>query len=190
MKKITAFILAAILVFSLGGCGKETLDKNSSKETLEVKDSLEILTTVWDSYDEEHKFPVSGGDFNNITDNAPGKFDVSNIENLRSALVVPEEAAGLIDDAASMLHMMNANTFTGGAYHLKDQANREQFTDALTDAVLNNQWLCGFPQEFILYGIGEEYVVSAFGNAEIIEYFKNQLTGQYPSAEMIAEESL
>ena len=34
-------------------------------------------------------------------------------------LGLPESEAANIDDAASMVHMMNANTFTGAAYRLK-----------------------------------------------------------------------
>lgn len=183
-------MLAAALVFSFGGCGKERPDKNSSSESVEVKDALEILTNVWDSYEEEQKFPVAGGDYTNITENAPGKFDVSNKENLRSLLVVPEDAADMIDDAANLMHAMNTNTFTGAAFHMADGADREKFTTALKEEVLSNQWLCGFPQKFVMYGISEDYVVSAFGTGDNIEYFKGQLTKQYPSAELLAEESL
>ena len=35
-----------------------------------------------------------------------------------------------------------------------------------------------------------DYIVSAFGNADLIKYFKTQLTKQYPSAEILAEENL
>lgn len=190
MKKLLSFIVAFTLVLSMTACGKESGGQDSGKETIEVKDSLEILTKVWESYTEENKFPVAGGDYTNMTDNAPGKFDVSDKESLRSLLVVPEDAAALIDDAADMMHMMNANTFTGAAFHVKDKADVKTFEDSLKEAVLNNQWICGFPEKLILCQIGEQYVVSAFGNGEMIEYFKTQLQEQYPGAEVVAEESL
>lgn len=190
MKKLLSFIVAFTLALSMTACGKESGDQGSGKETIEVKDSLEILTKVWESYTEENKFPVTGGDYTNMTDNAPGKFDVTDKESLRSLLVVPEDAANLIDDAADMMHMMNANTFTGAAFHVKDKADVKTFEDSLKEAVLNNQWICGFPEKLILCQIGEQYVVSAFGNGEMIEYFKTQLQEQYPGVTVVAEESL
>ena len=168
-------VVTAALLFSFGGCGKNSSSKEEGSESVQVKDALEILTNIWNGYDEDQKFPVAGGDYDNISDNAPGKFDVSNTEALRSILIVPEEAASMVDDGASMMHAMNANTFTGGA---------------LKEAVLNNQWMCGFPEEFIVYGVGDEYVVSAFGKSDTIGYFKEQLLKQYPSAEALVEESL
>lgn len=189
-KKIMMLVVTAALLFSFGGCGKNSSSKEEGSESVQVKDALEILTNIWNGYDEDQKFPVAGGDYDNISDNAPGKLDVSNTEALRSILIVPEEAASMVDDGASMMHAMNANTFTGGAFHLTEAADRGEFTDALKEAVLNNQWMCGFPEEFIVYGVGDEYVVSAFGKSDTIGYFKEQLLKQYPSAEALVEESL
>lgn len=189
-KKIMMLVVTAALLFSFGGCGKNSSSKEEGSESVQVKDALEILTNIWNGYDEDQKFPVAGGDYDNISDNAPGKFDVSNTEALRSILIVPEEAASMVDDGASMMHAMNANTFTGGAFHLTEAADRGEFTDALKEAVLNNQWMCGFPEEFIVHGVGDEYVVSAFGKSDTIGYFKEQLLKQYPSAEALVEESL
>ena len=189
-KKIMMLVVTAALLFSFGGCGKNSSSKEEGSESVQVKDALEILTNIWNGYDEDQKFPVAGGDYDNISDNAPGKFDVSNTEALRSILIVPEEAASMVDDGASMMHAMNANTFTGGAFHLTEAADRGEFTDALKEVVLNNQWMCGFPEEFIVYGVGDEYVVSAFGKSDTIGYFKEQLLKQYPSAEALVEESL
>lgn len=189
-KKIMMLVVTAALLFSFGGCGKNSSSKEEGSESVQVRDALEILTNIWNGYDEDQKFPVAGGDYDNISDNAPGKFDVSNTEALRSILIVPEEAASMVDDGASMMHAMNANTFTGGAFHLTEAADRGEFTDALKEAVLNNQWMCGFPEEFIVYGVGDEYVVSAFGKSDTIGYFKEQLLKQYPSAEALVEESL
>lgn len=189
-KRFMTLVVTVALLFSFGGCGKGSSSKEEGSESVQVKDALEILTNVWDSYDEEKKFPVAGGDYDNISENAPGKFDVSNTEALRSVLIVPEDVAGMVDDGASLMHAMNANTFTSGAFHIAEAADRGEFTDALKEAVLNNQWMCGFPEEFIVYGIGDAYVVSAFGKSDTIGYFKEQLLKQYPSAEVFVEESL
>ena len=142
MKKFLSILLAFLLTFSLAGCTK----KQSSKEDTSPKDALEILTTVWSSYSDDNKFQAMGGDYNNMTDNKPGKFDVSDTESLRSLLIVPEDSAGLIADAASLIHAMNANTFTGSAFHLSDPKTLNTFADSLKESILGNQWMCGFPE--------------------------------------------
>ena len=95
-----------------------------------------------------------------------------------------------IDDAASLIHAMNANTFTGSAFHLSDPKTLNTFADSLKESILGNQWMCGFPEVLLLAQIGDDYVVSAFGNTDLINYFKTQLTDQYPSAVILTEENL
>ncbi len=195
-KKITLFALSMTMLFGLTACGdKENKDnENTTIETTEeavnITDSLEILTTVWGTYGADEMFAIMGGDYNNMVNDAPGTFDVSDAESLDSILGVPADAASLIDGAASMVHMMNANTFTGGSYHLSDSANMEDFTAKLKDNIVNRQWMCGFPDTLIIVSIGDEYVVSAFGEAGIIENFKTKLSGVYPMCEVLYEENL
>ena len=202
MKKFGFMILVGgLLVFALTGCGKAKDNAGQGAAggeagnaqqavTVDVADATELLTKVWSSYEEAERFPSSGGDFDNIVSDAPGKFDVSKAEDLDAVLGLPQDSAKLIDDAASLMHMMNANTFTAGAYHLQDGAQLQTLADALKDNIMNRQWMCGFPDTLIVASVGNEYVVSAFGNAEVIETFKTKLSEQYEAAKIIYEESL
>lgn len=192
MKKFTIMVLSLAMVCSLCACGKDNKkdDTKTTEEVVQITDSLEILTNVWGTYGDDEKFAVAGGDYNNSVMDAPGKFEVSDAESLDAMLGVPVDSAPLIDDAASIMHMMNANTFTAGAYHVADSANQEDFCNKLKDNILNRQWMCGFPDTLIVVTIGNEYVVSAFGAAEVIDTFKNKLTAEYPMAEIVFEENL
>ena len=76
MKKIVSLALAMLLVLSLAACGS----KNSG--TGDVSDALTLLNTVWATYSEEEKFPVTGGDYDHPVDDAPGAFDISNADNM------------------------------------------------------------------------------------------------------------
>ena len=109
---------------------------------------------------------------------------------LDAALGLPESDAEKISGAASLMHMMNANTFTAGAYHVSDAANQQTVVDSLKDNIMNRQWMCGFPDTLIVASVGGEYVVSAFGNAEVIEKFKTNLQAQYDVTKIVYEESL
>ena len=155
-----------------------------------MKDSLEVLENVWELYEEEEKFPAMGGGYNQMVENAPGKVEITDAESLQSLLIVPEEDVALLDDAASMMHAMNANTFTSGVFRVKEKADVETFTDSLKKAILNNHWMCGFPEKLLMVQIGEQYVVSAFGNADILKNFETHLQEAYPAAKVIVEESL
>ena len=196
MKRIIAILLVCMLAIGAVACGKSGNDsqsnteENAPVETVDVADATELLTNVWNSYEEADKFPIGGGDYDNIVMDAPGKYDVAKVEDLDAVLGLPQSAATMIDDAASLMHMMNANTFTAGAYHVMDASNQQNVMDSLKDNIMNRQWMCGFPDTLIIASVGGEYVVSAFGNAEIIETFKNNLQAQYEIAEIVYEESL
>lgn len=192
MKRTIALVLCGLLMIGLIGCGKKAETPGDATTTAEVEatDATDLLTQVWNSYADADKFPVGGGDFDNIVMDAPGKFDVSKAEELDSTLGLPQSSAALIDDAASMMHMMNANTFTGGVYHVADAANQDAVVDSLKDNIMNRQWICGFPDTLIVAKVGGEYVVSAFGNAEIIETFKTNLKATFEMTDVVVEESL
>jgi len=152
--------------------------------------ALEVIESVWATYEEENKFAAGGGDSANMNFEGPGAFDATNAEELDITLGFPAAQVDKIDDAASLMHMMNANTFTGGVYHVTDAANVQTVADALKENIMNRQWMCGFPETLIIVSVGDNYLVSAFGNGEIIETFKTKLSGVYADATVLYEESL
>lgn len=187
MKKIATVLLVAMLAMCLAACGG---NKNGNG-TVEIADAAEILTTVWGAYEEDEMFPVGGGDSENMSMEGPATFDVSKTEELEAFLNFPAASADKIDDAASMMHMMNANTFTAGAYHVADSADLTAVTAAIKDKVMNNHWMCGFPETLIIVQVSDSYVVSAYGNGELIDNFKTKLLDAYKgAAEVLVEESL
>lgn len=195
MKKKIILLMCTVLMMTLFGCGKsnetQTPDGDTTVSiTVDVADSADLLTKVWNTYEEADKFPIGGGDYENMVMDTVGAFDVTKTEDLDSLLGMPVAGAAMIDDAASMMHMMNANTFTAGAYHLADASLQQDLADLLKDNIMNRQWMCGFPDTLLIASVGDEYVVSAFGNAEIMETFKTKLQEQYEVTEVIYEESL
>jgi len=187
MKKIATILLAAMLTLCLVGCG----NGNKGTASVEITDAAEILTTVWATYGEEEMFPVGGGDSEHLSMEGPAAFDVAKAEEMDALLCFPADKASMIDNAASMMHMMNANTFTGGAYHVADAANIATVSDAIKERVMNNHWMCGFPETLVIVQVGDDYLVSAYGNGQLIETFKAKLQAAYEGAtEVLVEESL
>ncbi|MGN1179709.1 MAG: hypothetical protein ACI4SD_00740 [Suilimivivens sp.] len=198
IKRESVFIWCMVLLLALAGCGtkaeenKNTSENQNTIPKVEVADSAEVLNKIWDTYGEEEKFFVMGGDFNNPVENAAGIFSMEDTENLSYALYIPADSVEMIDEAASLIHAMNSNTFTGTAFHLKNAENAEVLAEALRENIANTQWLCGFPDKMAIYAVnGGEYVISAFGKNEAMDNFMSKLLNVYgESASLIVEEKI
>lgn len=212
MKKLLAFILAAAMIFAFASCGKDdpedTTGKDPSQTTADTKapedttggkepevpeasGALDVLNKIWDSFDDEEKFAVIGGmnSEGNIVDGAPGSFSVENAELLDSTLGFPQASASQIESAASLIFMMNANSFTAGAYQFKNSSDIETLASAIKDNIMNRQWMCGFPDKLIVISAGDS-IVSAFGNEDFIELFKTKTLAALDGAKLLYEEPI
>ena len=153
--------------------------------------ALDILTTVWASYGDDEKFPAAGGDFdeaNSVMD-GPGRYGIQDTEALDSVFGLPASAAGQIDGAASLMHMMNANTFTCGAFHVSNADDVQAVADALKDNILQRQWMCGFPDKLVIIQI-DDYVISAFGKQEPMDTFQSKTLAAYENASVLYDEPI
>ncbi len=188
MRKAALFF-AIMMVFTLFGCGGKQDGSGESTDGKESKyaESLEVLDAVVKAYAEEDLFSIYGGNQENAVMDAPGKFDISKTEELAYTLGLPESQFSSIDDAASMVHMMNANTFTGAVYRLKDGTDMDAFADAVESGILSKQWVCGQPDTFIVINVDGKYVITAYGEAGIIETFKNNALSALDGAKVITE---
>lgn len=168
MKKIIALALAlaAVLLLSFAACAKQngengtTTPSDASKG--QAKSALEILEKVWSKYSTDEKFPATGGSEKHMKEDKPGKFDVSDAEALDFELGFPKANASEIDDAASLMHMLNQSNFSCGVYHVKGSGNAEALAGKIKENILARQWLCGFPEKLVILNVGD-YIVSVFG---------------------------
>ena len=85
--------------------------------------------------------------------------------------------------------MMNLNTFTAGAFQLKDSKNADKFAKAMKESIENRRWVCGFPDKFVIIKVNG-YVVSAFGAADLIDTFKSKTLKAYRDAKVYCEENI
>lgn len=193
MKKIFAIVMAAAMALSmLAGCGSEKPQETTVPTTApaEVAASpLELLETVWGLYTEEERFPSTGGEISETLTEGPGAYTQLTEDN-SYALLIPADQLGNVSEAASLMHMMNSNTFTCGAYRLSDGVSGESFGEAMKDAIQNNQWMCGFPDKLLIESVGDSFLVAAFGHEEIMDTFKTHLEEAYPMSQVLAEEPI
>lgn len=151
--------------------------------------ALSLLTSVWSTYSEDDKFPAAGGDAEHSVDGAPGSFDVSNADNLTYQLTFPSADVSLIDGAASLVHMMNLNTFTCGAFHVSDAGNVSTVAADIRSAVQGKQWMCGFPDKLVIFTSGQ-YVVSVYGNESLVNTFRDKFIAAHSGASTVYDEAI
>lgn len=206
MKKKLLLITMTCMMLSLVGCGNQNNTKDTGdvgtvvgadtetedttpEDEVVIGDALEILTTVWGTYEEADKFPVAGGDSANQNFEGPAAFDAANAEELDVTLGFPAAQVEKIDDAASMMNAMMANNFTAGVYHVKADNKDDVETVATTikDNIMAKQWMCGMPEKMVIVVI-DDYVVSAFGLGDTIDVFKTKVTETYGNAYVLYEE--
>ena len=161
MKKTISLTLALVLALSLAACGK---NGNTDSSADVPADANTLLTTVWDSYTDDEKFPASGGDYTTPVEDAPGAVDISDADNLNYMLTLPVEDASKIDGAAALSHMMNANTFTCGAFHI-------------------------FPDKLVIFTY-DQYVVSLYGDEELVNTFRDKFTAAYSDSVVAYDEAI
>lgn len=188
MKKILALLLAAVMVLSLAACTDKGSEGGatspSGAQTNQPKSALEILEKVWSKYSTDEKFPATGGSEKHMKEDKPGKFDVSDAEALDFELGFPKAQASEIDDAASLMHMLNQNNFSCGVYHVKDSGNAEALAGKIKENILARQWLCGIPEKLVILTVGD-YIVSVFGAGELTDTFVAKLSAEYSSAKQL-----
>lgn len=187
MKKIVSLLLCTALCLSLfAGCGKKAAaTEPEATVNNPYATSLELLNAIWAAIPEADRFPAGGGDESHSSD-GPGSFDVSAYpETFQYLILVDNDLMDkLSGDAATLMHMMNTNTFCSAAMQLKDDADAEAFATRYKELVQSNQWMCGFPDTVVVLNLGG-YVLTAYGKEAPIQSFKT--AAQSLGAQLLVE---
>ena len=122
-------------------------------------------------------------------EDAPGAVDISDADNLNYMLTLPVEDASKIDGAAALSHMMNANTFTCGAFHITSKDDVDTVAQDLRDAIQSKQWMCGFPDKLVIFTY-DQYVVSLYGDEELVNTFRDKFTAAYSDSVVAYDEAI
>ena len=205
MKKVITFILTAMMITGLVSCSKDKEKSSSTKDNTSssvsessseaeaslAESPLEVLNTVWATYEEAEKFPIAGGDFSEENNNmeGPGKFSIEDAEAIDSQLGFPVASIAKIEDAASIVHMMNANTFTCGTYRVKKGEDIKAVADEIKANIIARQWMCGIPEKYAILTAGED-VICVFGAVNIVDVFTAKVKTSYPTTETVSEDNI
>ena len=139
-----------------------------------TQEALDLLNKIWASYKDEEKFPAAGGDYDNSVDDAAGAVNIANADNLSYLLTFPANDAVKLDGAASIMHMMNGNTFTCGAFHVANADDVSSLAEDIHSEISGKHWMCGFPDKMFLATNGN-LIVSVYGNEDLVNTFRDKL---------------
>ena len=195
MKKFISIVMTLALALSLlAGCGSSKTPETTAGTEAPVVEApataLEILENVWADYTDAERFSIIGGNIESGIMDAPGNYDMAYAENMTYNLLVPADQIASVTEAASMIHMMNANTFTCGVFRLAEGVSAADFGAAMQTAVQGNQWLCGFPDSLLIADIAGAYVLVAFGVNDTMTPFETHLANVYPEAQTLVSEPI
>ena len=68
-------------------------------------------------------------------------------------------------------------------------ADNLNFLLTLRDAIQNKQWMCGFPDKLVIATLGN-YVVSVYGDEELVNTFRDKLQAAYSDAAIAYDEMI
>ena len=166
----------------------EAPEPDEEPETL--SEGVVMLNSIYNLFGEDERFPVTGGDFSSgELIECAGDFSLAEPEAFDSVTGFPAAHIGSIDSAATMMHMMNANTFTSGAFHVVEGTDIDALNSAVRDNIQSRMWCCGFPEKLIVVNAGE-YLICAFGKNFAIDAFSAHLLEAYPNAVIAIEEAI
>lgn len=188
MKKRISLLLCVLMLALMAACSGGV--EADEPQTEAPASALEILEAVWAKYADDEKFAAMGGGASGFVSDMPGEVAQGDFETLGYMLYIPEDKASAFDSAASLMHMMNANTFTGGVLHLVAGTDASAFASAMRDAIQSAQWMCGFPDQLLIATFAGDYVLIAFGNGEIMQTFTSHLAEAYPDAVIAYNEAI
>lgn len=203
MKKLLAILLATLLLLSLAACtangngSNDTTEPDSTApettepETEDSIDPLELLTTVWNTFPEAERFAAVGGDIGseNTKEDEPGVFSVADISEVDRNLGYPSAQGDCLEAAASLVHMLNSNTFTAGAYQIKSGTDMDALAKDLAENIQSRQWICGFPDRLLVAYVGN-CLIGVFGADDLVQTFETQLSAAYSNVVIVSTDPI
>ena len=211
MKKFALLLMAAALLSLLSGC-RVSVEPNTTahKTTAPImttahpvttnrptttvgvtgSESTGILSTVWDSYAQEERFAAYGGTVEQSVADAPGALDMTAVDELTNVYLIPVERLEEVAEAASLVHMMNSNIFTGVVLQLKPSGQLRAFADDWRGVIRENRWICGQPDRLLMVAVDETHLLMAFGSNEAMDTFRAKATAIYGQSKTLYDEPI
>lgn len=171
-------------------------------DELAYTSAVELLNLIWnqmpdvldnngteDSEDDLVKTYFVGGmdaDGMPTAEGLAGACTIGDGSLLDSVYGYPMAEVSKIDDAASIMFMMNQNTFTCAAYHFTNSADVAAMVNTIESNIQARHWWCGFPEKVVVITLPGDYVIAMFGHeASFVNPFVEKTTSLVEGAEVV-----
>ncbi len=173
---------------STAGTTETTKPADTTAPEAGTADPEAVLDAIWNAYADDQKFPAVGGDSTEELVEEPGSvaLDADALDNVYG---FPKASIDKIDAAASLMHMMNANTFTCGAYSVKDGEDVEALAKEIRENILARQWMCGFPDTLVIMTV-DNTIISVFGKSFAVEPFRDMAKSVHANLTVVYDEPI
>ena len=195
MKKLIALMMALAIVASFTACGGKNEPENTTETTTMPEEgisideniggtlantgdyqpqissdstALDLLDPIWMGLGGEHQPASYGGHFSEEYSSGPATYDLTYADELAGVLMLPTDKMDSVEDAATVVHLLNANSMTAGVVKLKEGTDVKAFADAVADRISNNQWMCGFPEWMAVVQINDNFLFIGYGLYDMI----------------------
>ena len=121
--------------------------------------------------------------------NEPGSISLDDSEYLESQTLFPAASLDRIGSAAVFFNTMNMNNGTFAAFEVKNAEDVQALADILKSKVKNNQWICGFPERFLIMR-ADNVLIFSYGLADSVNAFKSAVSSEYTNASVLYDEAL
>lgn len=142
-----------------------------------------LLEEIWNQEEEDSKPSIIGGLSDEISEEQPLAISLKDVQSVSSMLNVPADLVEGSEDAACMMNAMMANAFTVSAWQLKEDANADDLISQIETALHDTQWMCTFPEEYLIACSGR-FVVVGYGYKEQLDPFADALKTVMPNAKI------
>ena len=121
--------------------------------------------------------------------NEPGAIDPNDGENLENQTLFPASSADKLSGAALFFNLMNQNNGTFAAFEVKNENDIQSLADMMKNKVKNNQWICGFPERYLIMRVGNIMIFS-YGLDSSLNVFKASVMAVNAGAAVLYDETL
>lgn len=163
----------------------DTTDKeeDATEDGMEDTSAVEIIQNVWDLMGEDNKFPCYGGSIENSVEDGAGEVQITDTNMLTNTLLLPDDVQKNTIEAASLVHMMNTNTFTSATILLEGM-DADEAADKILNNFMDTEFMCGVPEKITIKVCGD-YVTYAYGEIANVDNFMSCYDSLYVASKVL-----
>lgn len=164
-------IPALCLLPACSSSSSSSSDNSSEQESVSYSSAQELLQACWDA-DTGDKPSILGGYGEAVSESEPMAVDLeaNDLSGVSATFAIPESVLNQSTSAASAMNAMMANYFTAVALQLEDGVNVSEAASEIYNSLMNNQWLCGSPEEVEII-TWNQYIIAGYGLKDTLEPF-------------------